>query len=294
MTFPHRSALALLATSLLLAGCSGGGDNGLSANSDFAFDGIAGPAESIHIEIPQELMDAMGPEADKLLVTAIDIKAHDLDSAKYCAVDLTYTFSDGAIETLSAPLNIDPRGTQEYTEKLDELTLSFAPGHTSGQVQDILSALYMEGGGKMPAGPEREIILRRHGFESFDVDGYLEERQRIREEVSADIKNADPAVNLLSRMGAKPISEFNETAPEPGKYMQEDASSATVVRPCALNSFDDDNSGRLKFFKASGDAAVTKDVATVKYTVMKDGKVTIISSEVKGYQQDSSGNWLEK
>ena len=37
-----------------------------------------------------------------------------------------------------------------------------------------------------------------------------------------------------------------------------------------------------------------EDFAYLRFTVMKDGKITITDSNVLGFQQDSSGNWLKK
>ncbi len=117
------SLIALLATGALLSACSGGtssssdgADHSADANQTFAFGGVLGPVETIHVELPKPLLDAMGADADNLLVTAVDLKAHKLDSAKYCAVDVTRTFADGALEKLSALEDVDPTQTSENSD----------------------------------------------------------------------------------------------------------------------------------------------------------------------------------
>jgi len=114
MSQRHLSFVALLAAGALLSGCSGGvsspsdgASHSPDSNQTFTFSGTLGPVESIHVEFPKPLLDAMGADADNLLVTAVDLKAHKLDSAKYCAVDVTRTFAKGAVETLSAPKKVD-------------------------------------------------------------------------------------------------------------------------------------------------------------------------------------------
>lgn len=199
----HLSLIALLATGALLAGCSGGADprdGGTSSDSDtssttqtFTFGGALGPVESIHVEFPELLLDSMGSDADNLLVTSLDLKAHALDSAKYCAVDVTRTFSKGA----------EPEET-------------------------------------------------------------------------------------------RPIGELKEDSPEPGTYINGDGTVVTHVMKCALEPFADSTSEtgveKLGITKNGS----PEDFAYVRFTVMKDGRITITDSKIYGYQQDSSGNWLQK
>ena len=138
MSQRHLSFVALLAAGALLSGCSGGvsspsdgASHSPDSNQTFTFSGTLGPVESIHVEFPKPLLDAMGADADNLLVTAVDLKAHKLDSAKYCAVDVTRTFAKGAVETLSAPKKVDYQSIS--------LLALWASSHEAGPRLDALA-----------------------------------------------------------------------------------------------------------------------------------------------------------
>ena len=294
------SLIALLATGALLSACSGGtssssdgADHSADANQTFAFGGVLGPVETIHVELPKPLLDAMGADADNLLVTAVDLKAHKLDSAKYCAVDVTRTFADGALEKLSALEDVDPTQTSEYRDRLMELVQSLRPGEDPSVT---LNALAESGALKANPGPERDERLRTYGLEGFDIDAYNAGKQRISDEIAAEIQKADPVANLMHIENAKPLSELNEASPEPGRYMNDDASVITDVMKCALDPFADSTSDTgvetVRITKTGSSSA--EDFAYFRYSVMKDGKITITDSKVHGYHQDSSGNWLQK
>lgn len=304
MNRTRLSILALVATGALLAGCSGGTSSEGGASSDgggtgaanatnqtFTFSGTAGPAESIRAELPQELLDAMGSEADGVLITGADLKTHALDSSTYCAADITFTLSDGALDKLSTPVEVDPTTTDAYLERLDELTTQLWPNGNSPRDTRVLLG---ETGVLEMTGAEREETLRQIGMEGFDVDAYLAGKQRIIDEISEEIQNADPAANLLDRIDAKPLSEFNEASPESGLYLSEDATKGIQVVKCALNPQSEDQAATSRFPRVSSDVDGIETFASFDYTVMKDGKITIIGSTIQDWQQDSSGNWLEK
>lgn len=91
---------------LALAGCSGGADGGQDGGKKRAksqgvvydFTQINGmpAAKEITFEIPDALLKADPKYAEDRVLTSVTAKAHKLDSAEFCAVDLTYTFVDGA------------------------------------------------------------------------------------------------------------------------------------------------------------------------------------------------------
>ena len=307
MSQRHLSFIALLAAGALLSGCSGGvsspsdgANRSPDSNQTFTFSGTLGPVESIHVEFPKPLLDAMGADADNLLVTAVDLKAHKLDSAKYCAVDVTRTFAKGAVETLSAPKKVDYQSmslldlwasSDEAGQRLDALAKD------SGSSMSVKELAYRVGFiFKMPAGPDRDARLRDNGLEGFDVDAFNAGVQKLKDELSASTPKSDPTATLLEREGAKPLSELNEASPEPGRYMSDDASVITDVMKCALEPFADSTSDTgvetVRITKTGSSSP--EDFAYVQFTVMKDGKITITDSNVLGFQQDSSGNWLKK
>src|SRR5699024_153377 len=95
---------ALGGVALLLAGCSGGSD--ASAGTDetggetaagvyeFQTNGIEA-AEEISIRVPDDLREAMGSDADGMVVDQIVATAHDVEGVEYCAVDLAISYTDG-------------------------------------------------------------------------------------------------------------------------------------------------------------------------------------------------------
>lgn len=308
MSQRHLSFIALLAAGALLSGCSGGvsspsdgANHSPDSNQTFTFSGTLGPVDSIHVELPKPLLDAMGADADNLLVTAVDLKAHKLDSAKYCAVDVTRTFAKGAVETLSAPKKVDYQSmslldlwasSDEAGQRLDALLKD------SGASMGVKELLATDRGFilKMPAGPDRDARLQDIGLEGFDVDAFNAGVQKLKDELSASTPKSDPTATLLKRENAKPLSELNEASPEPGRYMSDDASVITVVMQCAVKPFSDSSRDTdfSSFWMSKSDSFSPESFASFRFTVMKDGKITITDSGVDGYQQDSSGNWLKK
>lgn len=308
MSQRHLSFVALLAAGALLSGCSGGvsspsdgANHSPDSNQTFTFSGTLGPVESIHVEFPKPLLDAMGADADNLLVTAVDLKAHKLDSAKYCAVDVTRTFAKGAVETLSAPKKVDYQSmslldlwasSDEAGQRLDALLKD------SGASMSVKELLATDRGFilKMPAGPDRDARLQDIGLEGFDVDAFNAGVQKLKDELSASTPKSDPTATLLEREGAKPLSELNEASPEPGRYMSDDASVITDVMKCAVEPFANSTSDTavetMRIMKTGSSSP--EDFAYLRFTIMKDGKITITDSNVLGFQQDSSGNWLKK
>ena len=307
MSQRHLSFVALLAAGALLSGCSGevsspsdGANHSPDNNQTFTFSGTLGPVESIHAEFPNPLLDAMGADADNLLVTALDLKAHKLDSAKYCAVDVTRTFTKGAVETLSAPKKVDYQSmslldlwasSDEASQRLDALAKDSGASMSVKELASEMGFIF-----KMPAGPDRDARLRDIGLEGFDVDAFNAGVQKLKDELSASTPKSDPTSTLLEREGAKPLSELNEASPEPGRYMSDDAAVITDVMKCAPEPFADSTSDTgvetVRITKTGSSSP--EDFAYLRFTIMKDGKITITDSKALGFQQDSSGNWLKK
>ena len=58
-----------------------------------------GADDKLTVQIPQALID-VAPETESLLSTSVQVTAHELTSAKYCAVDLVISWAEGAIDQL--------------------------------------------------------------------------------------------------------------------------------------------------------------------------------------------------
>lgn len=104
-----QTALTLGAFAMLLvSGCSSTPDPTSAPSHEtmpaYEFKTPAyGAKGKLIIQIPQALKD-VAPETKNLLVNSVTATAHDLKSAKYCAVDFAVAYADGATEELSKPL----------------------------------------------------------------------------------------------------------------------------------------------------------------------------------------------
>ena len=114
------AAAAALTLALTLTACSSSGDpqstgsageTGAStatteaAGVVFQFEDFsAGPAQEITVTVPDDLLEAAGLAASDLLAPTVTIRAHELETAQACAVDLAHTYSDGIV---GLPLTAD-------------------------------------------------------------------------------------------------------------------------------------------------------------------------------------------
>lgn len=71
-----------------------------------------GAKNTLKIQIPQDLID-VAPEARDALITSVTATARELNSAKYCAVDLAVTYADGAVDELKKPREKSVEGNTE-------------------------------------------------------------------------------------------------------------------------------------------------------------------------------------
>lgn len=113
MPLPKTTTTALSlagAAALLLAGCSsepaesddtateGSADASASSGAvyDFPLNGMGpvAPGETLTIELPDDLKEAAGDDATKVLVDSFTVSAHELDTAEYCAVDVGVNLVD--------------------------------------------------------------------------------------------------------------------------------------------------------------------------------------------------------
>jgi hypothetical protein len=93
---------------LLVSGCSSTPDptSAPSQETTPAYEFTTpsyGAKGKLIIQIPQALKD-VAPETKNLLVNSVTATAHDLKSAKYCAVDFAVAYADGATDELTKPL----------------------------------------------------------------------------------------------------------------------------------------------------------------------------------------------
>ncbi|WP_392452452.1 hypothetical protein [Corynebacterium dentalis] len=88
-----------------------------------------------------------------------------------------------------------------------------------------------------------------------------------------------------------PLSELSPDGEGPGNFfIADDYSHAVRVNDCAASPMDDDNPSGLDFkFLRDGDMT---DGAEIDFTVMEDGSITIVDSDVKDFVRDSNGDWV--
>lgn len=159
----------------------------------------------------------MGSDVDNLLTTEFSLKADKLDSPKYCEVDATRTFAEGAVEAPSTSKKVDYRSmsvldlaaiSDETLQRLDATTKS--SGAPIG-VKELASEAGFAF--KTPAGPERNARLRDIGLEGFDANASNAGVQKLKDELSTTTPNTDSRAAMMERGNAKPISELKEDSP---------------------------------------------------------------------------------
>lgn len=113
-TLPTALTTAAAVTALMLAGCSsspgesanGSGPEGEQSSQgqattvyDFPLNGMepVGKGEQLTVVLPDDLKQAAGEEASSVVVESFTVSSHELQTAEYCAVDISVEFvSDDA------------------------------------------------------------------------------------------------------------------------------------------------------------------------------------------------------
>jgi len=268
--FNQRTILAAATlaatTTLLLAGCSAGptgdgvednGSTGGPVTEAFEFQSpVYGPETTLTMRIPAALVDAAGSEGDGLLVTEVTANARELDSPKSCAVDLVIDYREDGLDALSAP----SMTKAEYTAQ-GENELKAALMQEFG-VETVEEAVASDPGA---AAEVEEIVanLTQAPYEPIP---------------------AWPALDVTA------ADELDASDPEPGRYISDDFRTLTFVQSCASDPLDDGSSDEFDFpIEIDG---TIDTFASVEITVMKNGTLTIIESEVDDYERDSNGDWI--
>ena len=145
-----------------------------------------------------------------------------------------------------------------------------------------------------------ELLLERAILTPYELDGStwcavkmeFEWAPGAHERISS-AKNASDAPNYrfaLDYPSTNPKTLADLDPQDTGLYLAEDNSSAVRVSWCATNPMDGKNAPGLAFkVVTDGDF---RPFADLTYTIMKDGSITIIDSEVRGFASDSNGTWV--
>ncbi|QRN78890.1 MAG: hypothetical protein JK586_10745 [Nocardiopsis sp. BM-2018] len=114
-------ASVLTVAALALTGCSSTPDS----LYDFTRDSYVEPDTALQIEIPDELREAAGEEAEGLLVTSAILSSVELESTQYCAVEIEISYADDAVEVMAAPRYTESDAAEDTQEELDKLMSEF-------------------------------------------------------------------------------------------------------------------------------------------------------------------------
>ncbi|MGO1808553.1 MAG: hypothetical protein ACTH01_13465 [Micrococcaceae bacterium] len=279
---------------LLLAGCSGGSDASTGTDEtggetaagvyEFQINGIE-PAEEITIRVPNDLREAMGSDADGMVVDQIVATAHDVEGVEYCAVDLAISYTDGQPDNLikeGSETGMRSGAEQELLEAFDVASLD----DVAAKLDTIIAEADKQG-------TDVDMLLRENGYdvligyygtESHNtgkamIDYYMEDST-----FRADDSGASVVASALGLGSgeARAQSDLDESAPKEGTYVSDDLTTVTRVGDCAASATDPDNAISMTL----------PSVGSVELSVMTDGTIGV-AGEVDGYMRDSSNNWIK-
>ena len=288
------------ATGLALTGCSSGPDGVY----DFTRSEYLEPAPSVLIQIPDELRETAGADAEGLLVTSLLVNSRESEGSQYCAADLEVSYSDDAFETLTAPRYTEEDAEEDVDSEIIDLAnrdLYIPVGsadeleeHLLEQVEEypdfeeeLIDRLWyaysehMQDLRDAPATIEETLQEVRAGYREFYDEKVAEADQ------APDRENVSPRLSLGSSYS---MDDFDEADLEKGSYFSEDLESVTVVSDCARSSTDEDSLIPFRFPARTEDGHRT--FASVDLTVMRNGDVSVADSEVDGYVVDANGDWI--
>ncbi|MGO2616108.1 MAG: hypothetical protein ACTH9B_12690 [Brevibacterium aurantiacum] len=300
----HRPAatLAVAILGVTLAGCASGpaetatdGTDGDSAANVYEFqaNGIE-PSDEITIRVPDDLREAMGADADGMVVDQIAVTGHDLGNAQVCAADLAITYMDGQPDGLvSAGSDAGQRSQAE--EALLERSEASSIDEIVAEVDEIIADGKERGLTAQQIGENIQMFAGIQGTYYTDgatgqqvVDGFLSGGGE-GETTNAGI--ITKALGITSSTEPSDLAELDESAPEKGAYMSDDYATVTVVGDCAASATDPENAIEVELPSVDTDGK-SSTVATVQLSVMTDGTIGV-AGEVNGYMRDANDSWIK-
>lgn len=307
---------ALGGAALLLAGCSGGSDaaagtDGASGDStanvyEFQTNGIE-PSEEITVRVPDDLRETMGTEVDGLVLNGFTVRAHDVESAEFCAAELDLDWADGQLAGFIENNTEDlarAEGEQQLLDatgesSLDSLARTLDEVYSSaGVLGDAYSSIGQGSWGDIRAG----LAEKGEGYSIFSenatVPDTLTGQEMIDTFLDTSVENSglDESSAVAQLLGqnsseAASIDEFDPNAPEEGTFVAADHSSAVIVSDCAASATDPDNAIEVGLGSVDPDGEASS-IAEVQLSVMTDGTIGV-AGEVEGYMRDANDNWIK-
>lgn len=268
-TFTAAASFAIFA----LTGCSSGPDQSGAGNQggpapqsniyDFTTSMYASDANELKIQFADGLLKAAGSSTDDWMIESVDVKSLELDSAKYCAVDMNIAYAPDAIDKFAVETGDNVQNNIDLQEEIKQILAEIEGGSTKHA--DIVKA----------AGSNDPETIYVYMLENY----------------SGTEKAMLPAgVNLLKKLvDAKPhmITDLDLNELESGAYISEDYKTVTLVKGCAKSSTDDDGTNLLKFPNGEG-----KPFASLNIGSMKNGSIVVHDGSVEKYVRDSNGDWI--
>lgn len=190
------AALAAVAA-IALTGCSGATDalagNGAPAGSErpqglFEFQTTSYSAEGeLTVRIPEGLIAAAGSDFDEVLVTEIRATPRELEGSKYCAIDLSLDYADGAVDKiLSDGIALEDAGRGTVRSSYPFSTYyglfpmsEFEESPTDNGIwvsEDLATAVAVLNCAENPMDEDASIEIR---FESRDAEGVQRDFARV-------------------------------------------------------------------------------------------------------------------
>ncbi|WP_158252516.1 hypothetical protein [Cryobacterium sp. Y57] len=231
MTVKFAVTALAAATVLLLSSCSAetgsnGGSDGEPQRGVFEFQAnVYGSDGELTVRIPAALVKAAGNDAEGLLVGQITAQARELDSSKYCAVDLAIDYRGDGLDELAKP----SMSQKEYDES-HESALKGVLNYNFG-VSTMEEA-------KAQNPPEQVDEI---------VDNYF----------YGSSYKATPAWGQLN---VAPEADLDVSDPQPGEYISDDSKVLTFVQQCATSPNDDETADAFSFpVQTDGEINVMKN-----------------------------------
>ena len=275
MKKPPLALIAVMATSTLaLTGCSSDSDaspvdNGAPAGSqseaetfEFQYPRFVAEGE-MTIRIPEALIEAARGDADGLLVSEVRATARELDSSRYCAVDLSVAYRGAGLGVLGEVAETEA----EYAQRAEDSLANFLKAELNAATLD-----------------EAKVGLLEAGWSSEEADAYLEEV------TMEGFLGPYVATSVWSPLDSTPIGDLDSSDPKTGRYISTDHETLTFVEDCAASPADDGDAARFEF-PVLVDGKI-KTFASVEITTMKSGTLTVTENEVSNYTRDSNGDWI--
>lgn len=310
-THKLRTALVVGVLGLSSAGCSAGPagtstdeSSGNAAAGVYEFQTNASePSEEVTIRIPDELREVMGADADGMVVDLIAVSAHEIEGVQHCAADLSMSYlGNQPLDMVAA--NDAPTAresaVQDFIKTIpdsevdDEASaIEWLDSAIEGRIangygeSDIAKSFEMQFG--TPADLESDTYLS--AYEDGDTGREVLDRY-VGSASDEEVPGTTIVAEGLGLDNAHPLTDLDESAPEPGTYVSEDYTTITIVDGCAASAADPEDAIEMTL-PSLGPNGKSSTVASLELSVMTDGTIGV-TGEVEDYMRDAHDQWIAR